>query len=894
LLASFALTWRLWADPAGRMVAGNPGDTNLFAWFMRDSAAAVSHGRLPALVTTGLNAPQGINLMWNTSVLLPGILLAPVTLLAGPQTSLTILLTAGFAGSAASLFWVLRRWGAGLLAAGLGGAVYGFSPALLSTSLGHFHLQFAVLPPLIIDAMLGILTGRGRALLAGLWLGLLVAAQLFTGEELLADTAVAAGVMVVVLILGHPRATMAAFRTRAWTVASGLGTAIAVVALTSGYALWVQFRGPLASHGSPWLVSEFHNYPYAFVTPSGALLFHTSASAAAAASYPEPLPEYLAYLGWPLLIVLAVAAVCFGRDPRVRLAAVTFALLELFSLGVVSETAGGWHYPAAVLPWHYLQHVPLLADLLPDRLSILADGAAGALLAFALDRARGLGVRAGRPRLIGLLATAVAVLAILPLVPRPVSITGVTPLPAGWQAAFARLRLAPSDHVLLIPDLRLGMRWQAESGVPGSMIGGGATIAPAPDGQAISYVNQRRPTAYYLEGLYVGLPGGHAPSQAQLRADLAYWRPSAIVAVTAANTRLARYLTAEFGPPAIAVGDMLAWPHPVLHAPPGRLTPLQMEGMRVSGLETIVITGGAGFLGSHLSERLLADGCSVICLDNFCTGTPANVAHLIENPRFRLMRYDVTEYLYVGGPVDAVLHFASPASPVDYLELPIETLKVGSIGTIHALGLAREKGARFLLASTSEVYGDPLVHPQGEDYWGNVNPVGPRGVYDEAKRFSEALTVAYSQNHKVDTKIVRIFNTYGPRMRPDDGRAIPTFIRQALEGEAITVAGDGSQTRSVCYVSDLVEGILRLLRSSHPGPMNMGNPGELSVLKLAEMIRGMTGSQSPITFVPRPQDDPMVRQPRIDLASEVLGWTPQVGVEEGLLRTIEWFRERAG
>jgi dTDP-glucose 4,6-dehydratase len=284
----------------------------------------------------------------------------------------------------------------------------------------------------------------------------------------------------------------------------------------------------------------------------------------------------------------------------------------------------------------------------------------------------------------------------------------------------------------------------------------------------------------------------------------------------------------------------------------------------------------------------------VICLDNFCTGTPANVAHLIENPRFRLMRYDVTEYLYVGGPVDAVLHFASPASPVDYLELPIETLKVGSIGTIHALGLAREKGARFLLASTSEVYGDPLVHPQGEDYWGNVNPVGPRGVYDEAKRFSEALTVAYRNTHHVDTKIVRIFNTYGPRMRPNDGRAIPTFIRQALAGEPITVAGDGGQTRSVCYVSDLVEGILMLLRSSHPGPMNIGNPGEQPVLELAEMIRRMTGSQSPITFIPRPQDDPMVRQPRIDLALEVLGWKPEVSLPEGLTRTIEWFRERAG
>jgi dTDP-glucose 4,6-dehydratase len=893
LLASFALTWRLWADPAGRMVAYNPGDINLFAWFMRYSATAVSHGRLPALVTTGLNAPQGINLMWNTSVLLPGVLLAPVTLLAGPQASLTILLTAGFAGSAASLFWVLRRWGAGLVAAGTGGAVYGFSPALLAAGIGHFHLQFAVLPPLIIDALLGLLTGRRRAVPAGLWLGLLVAAQVFTGEELLADTVVAAAVMVAVLILGHPRATLAAVRTRAWAILSGLGVAVAVMVLTCGYALWVQFRGPLASHGSPWVVSEFHNYPYGFVTPSGALVFHTSASAAAAGAYPEPLPEYLAYLGWPLLIVLAVAAVCFWRDPRVRLAAVTFALLELFSLGVVSETAGGWHYPASFLPWHWLQHVPLLADLLPDRLSILADGAAAALLAFALDRAYGLGVRIGRPRLVGLLATAAAVLAILPLIPKPVPVTGVTALPAGWRTAFAELGLSSGERVLLIPDIRLGMRWQAETGVPGSMIGGGATIAPAPDGQATSYIDNRRPTAYYLEALYLGLPAS-APSRVQLRADLAYWQPAAIVAVTTASTRLARYLTTEFGPPAIAVGDMLAWRHPMLQASPGGLAPSRREGMRMPGPETIVITGGAGFLGSHLCERLLADGCSVMCLDNFCTGTPANVAHLIENPRFRLMRYDVTEYLYVGGPVDAVLHFASPASPVDYLELPIETLKVGSIGTIHALGLAREKGARFLLASTSEVYGDPLVHPQGEDYRGNVNPVGPRGVYDEAKRFSEALTVAYSKNHEVDTKIVRIFNTYGPRMRPDDGRAIPTFISQALRGEPITVSGDGSQTRSVCYVSDLIEGILRLLRSSHPGPMNIGNPSELAVLELAEVIRRRTGSQSPITFIPRPQDDPMVRQPRIDLAHEVLGWKPEVGLEEGLDRTIQWFRERPG
>ena len=889
LVAAYALTWRLWADPGARMVSGNPGDVNLVAWFMRNSATAFSRGRLPSLVTTGLNTPQGINLMWNASMPLPGVILAPVTLLAGPFTSLNLLLTVGFAGSAASLFWVLRWWGASTTAAAVGGAVYGFSPALVAASMGHFQLQFAVLPPLIIHAVLRIVTGRGSALRAGVRLGLLTAAQLFVGEEVLVDTAVAAVVVVAVLALGHARAALEAIQRRVRTVATGLGAAVAVVALTCGYALWAQFRGPLASHGSPWQVSTFHNYLYAFVTPSGALLFHTTSSAAAAASYPEPRPEYLAYLGWPLLVVALAAAVRYWRDPKVRLSAVTFALLELFSLGAATVHFHGIRYPGALLPWHWLQGLPVLADALPDRFSILADGAVAALLVFAIDRARGRGWG-----LAGYGAAAVAVLAILPLVPRPLPTANVSQAPAGWQQAFAGLRLASGAHVLVIPDLRNGMAWQAETGVPGSMVGGGATIEPAASGQATSYVDNRRPTAMYLGTLYSGSPGGHAPSQAQLRSDLAYWHLAAIVAVAPRTSQLGRYLAAKFGPPTIEVGDMLAWRHPVLRALPGRLAPLQTEGTRMSGLDTIVITGGAGFLGSHLSERLLADGCSVICLDNFCTGTPANVAHLIENPAFRLMRYDVTEYLYVGGPVDAVLHFASPASPVDYLELPIETLKVGSIGTIHALGLAREKGARFLLASTSEVYGDPLVHPQGEDYWGNVNPVGPRGVYDEAKRFAEALTVAYGKNHKADTKIVRIFNTYGPRMRPNDGRAIPTFISQALRGEPITVAGDGSQTRSVCYVSDLVEGVLRLLRSSHPGPMNIGNPGELSVLELAEMIRRMTGSQSPITFIPRPQDDPMVRQPRIGLAHDVLGWKPEVGLEEGLGRTIEWFRERAG
>ncbi|MEQ7124587.1 UDP-glucuronic acid decarboxylase family protein [Actinopolymorpha sp. B11F2] len=304
-----------------------------------------------------------------------------------------------------------------------------------------------------------------------------------------------------------------------------------------------------------------------------------------------------------------------------------------------------------------------------------------------------------------------------------------------------------------------------------------------------------------------------------------------------------------------------------------------------------VVTGGAGFLGSHLCERLLDEGFEVICLDNFLTGRPDNVAQLIERDGFRLVRCDVSDFIHVPGPVDAVLHFASPASPVDYLHLPIHTLKVGSVGTLHALGLARDKGARFVLASTSEVYGDPLEHPQREEYWGNVNPVGPRGVYDEAKRFAEALTVAYRATHGLDTAIVRIFNTFGPRLRPNDGRAIPTFIRQAVRGEPLTVAGDGSQTRSICYVDDMVTGIVSMLHSTHAGPLNLGNPHELSVLALARWILELAGSASDIAFVPRPEDDPRIRQPDISQAQQLLGWEPKITVEDGLRRTIAWFRD---
>lgn len=304
----------------------------------------------------------------------------------------------------------------------------------------------------------------------------------------------------------------------------------------------------------------------------------------------------------------------------------------------------------------------------------------------------------------------------------------------------------------------------------------------------------------------------------------------------------------------------------------------------------IVVTGAAGFLGSHLTDRLIAEGHQVVGLDNLVTGHTRNIAHLAGSPAFRFVHHDVTEYIYLEGPVDAILHFASPASPIDYLQIPIQTLKVGALGTHKALGLARAKKARFLLASTSEVYGDPLVHPQPESYWGNVNPVGPRGCYDEAKRFAEAMTVAYRSFHGVDTRIVRIFNTYGPRMRPNDGRIVPSLIGQALRGEPLTVFGDGSQTRSFCYVSDLIDGIYRLLLSDAVDPVNIGNPTELTVMQFAETIKAITGTPSTIIHKPLPVDDPKQRRPDITQARERLGWEPKVGLDAGLRQTIDYFK----
>jgi hypothetical protein len=569
LLGAVAVTWQLWAGPASRAQVGDPEDVDLLAWFMRYSATAVAHGHLPALVTTAMNAPRGINMMWNTSFLLPGILMAPVTLLAGPQVSLTIVLTLGFAGSAASLFWVLRRWGASITAAALGGALYGFSPVLLDSAIGHYQIQFAVAPPLIIDALLRIVTGRGNAFRTGVWLGLLTAAQLFTGEEVVALTAVAGLLFVAVLAAAHPHAV----RHRVRGIAVGLATGAAVATVICGHALWVQLRGPLTVHGSWEAPGTFTSHLGGFVTPPGTVLFHTRASAAAAAGPPNFLGEYLAYLGWPLLVVLVVAAIRYWRDAKVRAAAVTWAVLELFSLGGESRTFLGFGYPGWLLPWHWLQGLPAIGSVLSGRFALVADCAAAVVLAFSLDLARSAAPQApgSRGRAWGRRnwPFAVAVLALLPLIPLPMQAGPVSPVPAGWQAAFARLHLAPDARVLVVPvhysHSPDPMRWQADTGEPGSLMGGWF-VGPNETGQAtVEYYGPYDATfvTHYLDDLWAGEPT-HTTGipHPQINAALAYWRPSAIVAVTGPRSRLARVLSKLFGRPAFRVGQVLAWLRP--------------------------------------------------------------------------------------------------------------------------------------------------------------------------------------------------------------------------------------------------------------------------------------------------------------------------------------------
>jgi dolichyl-phosphate beta-glucosyltransferase len=575
LLASVVLTWHLWISPATMVQRGNISDVDLFAWFMRYDGVAVAHGHLPALVTTALNYPRGVNLMWNTSFLLPGVVLAPVTLLAGPQVSLTVMLTLGFAGSAASLFWVLRRWGASTGAAALGGAVYGFSPALM-TAVSHYHLEFAVLPPLIIDAALRIITGQGSAVRNGIWLGVLTAAQVFTGEELLVITAVAGGVLAAVLALSTLAGQAAQARlgslltwhslrrlpARCRGPVTGLVIAGGVTLLLSGYALYIQFLGPLHQHGSPWKPAHFINYLPAFVLPTGKLLFHTQASAAYAASDPVGTTEYLAYLGAPLLLVLLTALIVCWRDPKVRVTALSFAVLEVFTLGGRAVPLAGWHYPGVLLPWHWLAKLPVLSQVLPDRFSLLAAGVAAAALAFTVDRARP--AAAGTAWWRRGIPAAVAAVAVLPLIPLPLRAAAPPAVPVGWRAAFTRLNLPASAPVLIVPipwgHASQVMRWQAETGVPGTM-NAGYFIGSNEQGQAKSYGTRRiRPIATLVDGLWAGTRvAPDSVTTRKLRSDIAYWRPAAVVAVTSRTTRIGRLLITLLGQPTFQSGRVLAW-----------------------------------------------------------------------------------------------------------------------------------------------------------------------------------------------------------------------------------------------------------------------------------------------------------------------------------------------
>jgi hypothetical protein len=568
LLGAVAVTMWLWRDPASRLVAGNPGDADQFAWYFRYDATAFAHFRLPALTTDGMDAPQGISVMWNTFMLLPGMLLAPVTLLAGAQTSLTVLMTIGFAGSALGMFAVLRRWDASTPAAWLGGGIYGFSPALIQSSMGHYDLQFAVLAPLIADAALRLATGRcgaGRRAAArcGAWLGLLVAAQVFIAEELLFDTGIAVAIIAAVMMASRPRAILGRVRD----VTTGLAAGTCVAAVLAGYPLWVQFFGPLRQQTSPFTPDFYKNDLAGFVQPSSLMLVHTASSAAFAGAFQGKMPEYLAYLGWPMLIALAVVTVRFWRLLPVRATAVTFAVLAVFSLGG-TVLAGGHEHEAIKLPWYWLQTLPVIGSVIPDRFSIVADGAAAAAFAFGFDAARRRWPAAGR------LIAGLAAIAAIPLVPAPLPAAATSSVPAGWTTTITALRLPAHAHVLVVPipvsTFTGPLRWQADTGQPASMVGG-YYMGPTWTGQAATDGNGLSSEAMYLNQLWAESSGVSVatvatlpvnqiyPDDAQMRAQFAGWKLSAIVAVTSLNSSFGHYLTRLLGQPTARAGHVLGW-----------------------------------------------------------------------------------------------------------------------------------------------------------------------------------------------------------------------------------------------------------------------------------------------------------------------------------------------
>ncbi len=560
LAGAVAVTYPLWIHPTSRVPtygAGPQPDVVLQLWFMRYAGTAVAHGDLPALVTTSLNWPHGINMMWNTSLLLPGVLLAPVTLLSGPATSLAVLLVAGFFLSAVSMYVVLLRWGASVSAAFIGGAFYGFSPALRMASIDHYHLQFAALPPLIIDALLRLVTGRGRPVRTGAWLGVLVAAQLLTAEEPLVDTVLAAALILIVLAIGYP----ARIRTAVRPAAAGLGVAAAVALLLCGRAVWVQFAGPVSEHGSPWNVPKFGNSLGDFVSAPVGMLFHGQHALAGPTSV-----EDLAYLGWPLLIAVAAAIACCWRDGRIKVAGVTFFLLELLSLGGHKLRVGPWYLTAAALPWHWLAHLPLLDQALPNRLSVAADAAAAAVLAFAIDQVRSR-LPAGR-----VLVPVAAVHVLLPALPLALPVANVGGPPVSWQLVLGRLHLPAAAPVLVLAASHLAeMQWQAIAGEPISVVGG-FCITSAPPGNAIqlpaghaslcsskgTLTPEQRTTTNELNRLARGAAAA-GPRRPVVATAIREWRPAAVITTAGGSGDLTRYLRGIFGPPTARSGHVLGW-----------------------------------------------------------------------------------------------------------------------------------------------------------------------------------------------------------------------------------------------------------------------------------------------------------------------------------------------
>jgi dolichyl-phosphate beta-glucosyltransferase len=566
LLGAVYVTSRLLQSPGSTLQNGDIADVDQATWFMRYAATAVRHFHLPALMATTMNAPHSVNLMWNTSLLLPGVVLSPVTLLSGPQVALTVLLMIGFAGSAASMYYVLRRWHASPFAAALGGALYGFSPALINSGIGHYTLVLAILPPLMLDRLLRLVTGHGRPVRNGIWLGLMAAAQIFISEEALVEAVIAAVLLVVVLALSRRREVLPRVRP----TAIGLATAAVVGLVLSGRGLWVQFHGVAAKGASATTIISYHGkltslgtLPVAFINPSQGVLLHTAGMGHLANSYPQPLPEYLAYLGVPLILVLLVATVYFWQHLPIRVAGVTCVLLEWLGMGA-RPLQPHLTLPGFLLPWSFMQHLPVIEGMVPDRLAILADACAGAVIAFSLDLARsGKYAPFSRWPAGGRIAAGIGVLALLPLVPAPYAPVRPSEVPSGYAATFTALHLTADSRVLLAPYPYSGttavMRWQAQTSQPATMIGGDFIAPNQPGRLGRAGRSGMTPTSWYIDYLYSGQYPNPEPSGQQVQADLAAWDPAAVIAVTRPASRLGKFLIQLFGQPDTHIGSVLGW-----------------------------------------------------------------------------------------------------------------------------------------------------------------------------------------------------------------------------------------------------------------------------------------------------------------------------------------------